>query len=188
MSTRACYRRCVRAANTIATSGYNSSGKFLAATLKDAFAKGSATPEQQLRTTEFLERAARYRGVESDVIRNMITIDVVRRANLVGLNPYKRQGMGNEEFEGALHFALSHNLPGAKEYSEALREGKLPDIRENTRLFSDVIKLENHYLYSEYDNLIKGLNQTMNMALPLGGQVLAYSKTNRGATGTGRHR
>lgn len=168
MSTRECYRRCVRAANTLGSAGYNHSRKLLSARLKQAFKTGSATPEQQLRTTEFLERAARYKGTEHNVIRNMLTIEAVRYPMNIKRHRHNKLDYDNEQVKNGLEYVMAtFNVPGPKEYNEALKQGKLPELPEANRALSDLIKHLNMTQYSDYDALIKGLNETLGLALPM---------------------
>lgn len=169
MSTRECYRRCVRAANTLGHAGYNHSRKLLSARLKQAFKTGSASPQQRLRTTEFFERAARYKGTEYSVIRNMLTVEAARYpVYQKRARSYKRQEGDDDQLQNGLEYVMgTYNVPGPKEYGEALKQGKLAELPDGTRALSDLIRYKTQNQYAEYEALIKGLNETMGLALPL---------------------
>lgn len=164
MSTRECYRRCVRAANTLGNAGYNHSRKLLSARLKQAFKTGSASPQQQVRTTEFLERAARYKGTEHSVIRNMLTVEAARYP----VRSHKGQDVDDNQLQNGLEYVIgTFNVPGPKEYGEALKQGKLPELPDTTRALTDLMRHKTQNQYADYEALIKGLNETMGLALPL---------------------
>lgn len=161
----------MRAANTLGSAGYNHSRRRLSARLKQAFESGSASPEQQLRTTEFLERAARYQGTEYNVIRNMIAIDSARHGHQKRSNPTKKLAEDEEQLKNGLEYVMAtYNVPGPNQYSEALKKGKLPTMPESTRALTDLIRYGSQTQYDEYDALIRGLNETMGLALPVDGQ------------------
>ncbi|KAG5357101.1 hypothetical protein CJU90_5922 [Yarrowia sp. C11] len=176
MSTRECYRRCVRATRTLGSAGYNHHRVWLARRLKEAFETGSASPQQLLRTTEFVERAARYKGTEYDVIRNMLTVDAAwsqRKRSVATRRAWKEEEKNQEEEEmdqlmNRLEYVVAtFTVPGPKEYSEALRQGKLPEITESTQALSRLIKYSSQSQNDEYYDLVKGLNETMGLALPV---------------------
>lgn len=153
------------------TVGYTHSRLVLTERLKKSFETGSATPQQIANTAEFLERAARYRGTEYDVIRNMITIEVARDASQPAnrrQNVPKKEADSVEEIINNMEFAMAKaDIPGPKEYSEALRQGKLPEIPSSARVLGEVIKYKARTNYAEYHALIEGLNESMDLALPL---------------------
>lgn len=165
MTTRECYRRCVRAANTIGVAGYNHRGKHLKKVLRNSFADGSASPDQTLRTTEFLERAARYNGVEYAVIQNMIAVEnsrVSSASRLLG----KKYNL-ERVVEDAEWSIGTYPVPGPREYNEAFKKGELPTLPDNGKTLFHLIKYREATKFAEYEAMVAGINESLGLVLPM---------------------